>query len=43
MAAKPHFQNVESADVFGQRRKRPKMFRVGLYAGVSTNDQQNVL
>jgi hypothetical protein len=43
MAAKPHFQNVESADVFGQRRKRPKMFRVGLYARVSTNDQQTIL
>ena len=42
MAAKPHFQNVESADVFGQRHKRPKMFRAGLYARVSTNDQQTL-
>ncbi len=30
MAAKPHLQNVESADVFGQRRKPPKMFRNAL-------------
>jgi hypothetical protein len=40
MAAKLHFQNVESADVFGQRHKRLKMFRDGLFARVSTNDQQ---
>jgi DNA invertase Pin-like site-specific DNA recombinase len=42
MAAKPPFQNVESTDVFGQRHKRPKMFRAGLYARVSTNDQQTL-
>jgi putative DNA-invertase from lambdoid prophage Rac len=42
MAAKRGFQNVESRDVFGQRRKLPKMFRVGLYARVSTNDQQTL-
>ena len=42
MAAKPHFQNVESAHVFGQRHKRPKMLRAGLYARVSTNDQQSL-
>jgi len=29
-------------NVFGQARKRPKMFRVGLYARVSTNDQQTL-
>jgi DNA invertase Pin-like site-specific DNA recombinase len=42
MAAKLHFQNVESANVFGQRRKPSKMFRAGLYARVSTNDQQTL-
>ena len=42
MAAKPHFQNVGSVDVFGQRHKRPKMFRAGLYARVSTNDRQTL-
>src|ERR1035438_1601697 len=42
MAARPHFQNVESADVSGQRHKRPKMFRAGLYARVSTNDRQTL-
>jgi predicted site-specific integrase-resolvase len=29
--------------VFGQRRKSPKMFRAGLYARVSTSDQQTIL
>jgi putative DNA-invertase from lambdoid prophage Rac len=28
--------------VFGQRRRRTKMFRAGLYARVSTNDQQTL-
>lgn len=42
MAAKRGFQNVESTGVFGQRRKPPKMFRAGLYARVSTNDQQTL-
>src|SRR5918995_974016 len=28
--------------VFGQRRKTPEMFRVGLYAHVSTQDQQTI-
>lgn len=28
--------------VFGQRRTPPKMFRAGLYARVSTNDQQTL-
>ena len=42
MAAKRAFENAKSDRVFGQRRKRPKMFRVGLYARVSTNDQQTL-
>src|SRR6202050_1349013 len=29
-------------NVFGQARKSPKMFRAGLYARVSTNDQQTL-
>src|SRR5260221_5164107 len=32
----------KSANVFGQRRKPEKMFRAGLYARVSTNDQQTL-
>jgi DNA invertase Pin-like site-specific DNA recombinase len=28
--------------VFGQQRKQPKMLRVGLYARVSTHDQQTL-
>lgn len=31
---------VKSEHVFGQARKRSKMFRAALYARVSTNDQQ---
>ena len=37
MAAK---RAAKSDNVFGQRRKPSKMFRAGLYARVSTNDQQ---
>src|SRR5512133_2159002 len=33
---------AKSANVYGQARKRPKMFRAGLYARVSTNDQQTL-
>src|ERR1017187_2814738 len=33
---------MKSQHVFGQRRKQPKMFRAGLYARVSTNDQQTL-
>ena len=33
---------AKSDDVFGQTRKPPKMFRAGLYARVSTNDQQTL-
>ena len=40
MAAKRAFPKAKSDHVFGQRRKPSKMFRVGLYARVSTNDQQ---
>ena len=35
-------QKAESGHVFGHARKRPKMFRAGLYARVSTNDQQTL-
>ena len=40
MAAKRAFPKAKSANVFDQARKQPKMFRAGLYARVSTNDQQ---
>jgi DNA invertase Pin-like site-specific DNA recombinase len=33
---------AKSEYVFGQARKRSKMFRAGLYARVSTNDQQTL-
>jgi hypothetical protein len=42
MAAKRASENVKSRRVFGHARKPPKMFRAGLYARVSTNDQQTV-
>ncbi|HEV2381603.1 MAG TPA: recombinase family protein [Terriglobia bacterium] len=42
MAAKRAFPNARSGDVFGHARKPPKMFRAGLYARVSTNDQQTL-
>jgi len=42
MPAKRAFQNTKSEGVFGQRRKPAKMFRAGLYARVSTNDQQTL-
>jgi putative DNA-invertase from lambdoid prophage Rac len=42
MAAKRASENAKSDRVFGQRRKQPKMFRAGLYARVSTNDQQTL-
>ncbi len=35
-------RNAESQRVFGQRRKQLRMFRAGLYARVSTNDQQTL-
>src|SRR5664279_2921051 len=42
MAAKQAPERAKSANVFGQARKQPKMFRAGLYARVSTNDQQTL-
>jgi len=36
------FPKAKSDNVFGQRRKPSKMFRAGLYARVSTNDQQTL-
>src|SRR5436309_3470563 len=42
MAAKRALVNAKSDRVFGQRRKQPKMFRAGLDARVSTNDQQTL-
>src|ERR1700731_2884422 len=42
MAAKRASVNAKSNRVFGQRGKQPKMFRAGLYARVSTNDQQTL-
>jgi putative DNA-invertase from lambdoid prophage Rac len=42
MAEKRASENAQSHNVFGQRHKRPKMFRAGLYARVSTSDQQTL-
>jgi DNA invertase Pin-like site-specific DNA recombinase len=42
MAAKQASEKAKSRRVFGQARKSAKMFRAGLYARVSTNDQQTV-
>ena len=42
MAAKQAFPKAQSDRVFGHRRKPSKMFRVGLYARVSTHDQQTL-
>jgi putative DNA-invertase from lambdoid prophage Rac len=42
MAGKRASDKVKSHRVFGQRRKQPKMFRAGLYARVSTTDQQTI-
>jgi putative DNA-invertase from lambdoid prophage Rac len=42
MAAKQASKKAESRRVFGQSRKPPKMFRAGLYARVSTSDQQTI-
>ena len=42
MAAKRAGEKPKSHKVFGQARKLAKMFRAGLYARVSTNDQQTV-
>jgi putative DNA-invertase from lambdoid prophage Rac len=42
MPVKQPSQEAKSDHVFGQSRRRPKMFRAGLYARVSTNDQQTL-
>jgi len=42
MAAKRTSENAKPHRVFGQTRKPAKMFRAGLYARVSTNDQQTI-
>jgi putative DNA-invertase from lambdoid prophage Rac len=42
MPVKRASRKTKSGDVFGQRRKTQKMFRPGLYARVSTNDQQTL-
>src|SRR5271170_8424535 len=42
MAAKQASEKAQSPRVFGQRRKHSKMFRVGLYARVSTFDQHTI-
>src|SRR3954452_919948 len=42
VAAKRASEKAKSGQVFGQPRKKPEMFRVGLYARVSTQDQQTL-
>jgi DNA invertase Pin-like site-specific DNA recombinase len=42
MAAKQVSEKARSPRVFGQARKPAKMLRAGLYARVSTNDQQTI-
>src|SRR5436305_7362785 len=42
MPIKRASQKAKSEHVFGQARKTAKMFRAGLYARVSTNDQQTL-
>src|SRR5450631_1603832 len=42
MTAKRASDRAKSRRVFGQAREPSKMFRAGLYARVSTNDQQTV-
>ena len=42
MAAKRDSRKAKSGHIFGQARRPAKMFRVGLYARVSTNDQQTL-
>ena len=42
MAAKRAFDKAKSPRVFGHARKPAKMFRAGLYARVSTSDQQTI-
>jgi DNA invertase Pin-like site-specific DNA recombinase len=42
MAVKRASDKAKSGQVFGHQRKKPEMFRVGLYARVSTQDQQTL-
>src|SRR5579863_4234479 len=42
MPVKRPSRRTKSQDVFGQPRRQPKMLRAGLYARVSTNDQQTL-
>src|ERR1035438_10350886 len=42
MPTKRASPKAKSDNVFGQARRPPKMFRAGLYARVSTNDQQTL-
>ena len=42
MATKRASATAKSKRVFGQRQEPAKMFRVGLYARVSTHDQQTL-
>src|SRR5947207_12874763 len=42
MASKRASEKTKSPGVFGQARKPAKMFRAGLYARVSTSDQQTI-
>src|ERR1700758_1078410 len=42
MAAKREAKTAKSKRAFGQHQKPAKMFRVGLYARVSTHDQQTL-
>ncbi|MBV9505481.1 MAG: recombinase family protein [Acidobacteriia bacterium] len=42
MPVKRVSREAKSGDVFGQPRRTARMFRAGLYARVSTNDQQTL-
>jgi hypothetical protein len=42
MPIKRAVPKAKSDNVFGQARRPAKMFRAGLYARVSTNDQQTM-
>jgi DNA invertase Pin-like site-specific DNA recombinase len=42
VTAKQALKSAESGRAFGQRQEPAKMFRVGLYARVSTHDQQTL-
>src|SRR5215469_14835696 len=42
MAARRALKTAKSQRAFGQRQEPSKMFRVGLYARVSTHDQQTL-